>query len=208
MTKGQPGSGGINIQKAIFDYGVTILLIIPAFLLMAIIAVAIKVDSPGPVLFRQRRHGLNHAVFEVIKFRTMTVMEEACDSKHTDLNDQRVTRVGKFLRRAGLDELPQLINVLKGEMSLIGPRPHAIAHNHEFQTIINGYDNRHKVKPGISGWAQVNGLRGSAETLSRMTARIEYDLYYIDNWSMALDFKILFMTVILMLRSLFGISNQ
>jgi len=208
MTQGQPGPEGKRIQKAIFDYGVTALLIAPACLLMAVIAVAIKIDSPGPVLFRQRRHGLNHAVFEVIKFRTMTVMEDACDSKHTDLDDSRVTRVGRFLRRTGLDELPQLINVLKGEMSLIGPRPHAIAHNHEFQTIINGYDDRHKVKPGISGWAQVNGCRGSADTLPKMTVRIEHDRYYIDHWSMTLDLKILIMTVILLLRSLVSVPNQ
>lgn len=201
MVQGQLNPEWKRIQKAIFDYGLATLLIIPACLVMAIISVAIKLDSPGPVLFRQRRHGLNNTVFEVIKFRTMTIMEDTSHSKHIMLNDDRVTRTGRFLRRTGLDELPQLVNVLKGEMSLIGPRPHAIEHNLEFQSLIKNYNNRHKVKPGISGWAQVNGCRGSADTLSEMQTRIEYDLDYINNRSIALDYKILLMTIILILRS-------
>ena len=136
MVQGQLNPEWKRIQKAIFDYGLATLLIIPACLVMAIISVAIKLDSPGPVLFRQRRHGLNNTVFEVIKFRTMTIMEDTSHSKHIMLNDDRVTRTGRFLRRTGLDELPQLVNVLKGEMSLIGPRPHAIEHNLEFQSLI------------------------------------------------------------------------
>ncbi len=169
---------------------------------IAAIAIAIKLDSSGPALLRQRRHGRDHRIFNVVKFRTMTVVEDGNDVRHVMLNVGRVTRVGRFLRRTGLDELPQLINVLKNEMSLIGPRPHAIAHNEEFRSIIDGYDDRHKVKPGISGWAQVKGCRGSADTPAKMKARVDYDLFYIENWSIALDIRILFMSGLLLFRTL------
>ncbi len=189
-------------QKALFDYGLSAFLIVAMAPVIAAIAIAIKLDSSGPALLRQRRHGRDHRIFNVVKFRTMTVVEDGNDVRHVMLNDGRVTRVGRFLRRTGLDELPQLINVLKNEMSLIGPRPHVIAHNEEFRSIIDGYGDRHKVKPGISGWAQVKGCRGSADTPAKMKARVDYDLFYIENWSIALDIRILFMSGLLLFRTL------
>ncbi len=189
-------------QKALFDYGLSAFLIVAMAPVIAAIAIAIKLDSSGPALLRQRRHGRDHRIFNVVKFRTMTVVEDGNDVRHVMLNDGRVTRVGRFLRRTGLDELPQLINVLKNEMSLIGPRPHVIAHNEEFRSIIDGYGDRHKVKPGISGWAQVKGCRGSADTPAKMKARVDYDLFYIENWSIALDNRILFMSGLLLFRTL------
>jgi len=199
---------GTHYQKAIIDYGLTALLIIPAALVMAVIAVAIKLYSPGPVLFRQRRQGLNHQNFIIIKFRTMSVIEGSNDLMGFLPDDERVTQIGRFLRLTGLDELPQFFNVLKGEMSLIGPRPHPIALNQKYQSIIKDYAKRHKVKPGISGWAQINGSRGNADTPSKMKARIEYDLFYIDNWSILLDIRIFLMTIFLLLRTLFNFQNR
>ena len=195
-------TGWGRAQKALFDYGLSAFLIVAMAPVIAAIAIAIKLDSSGPALLRQRRHGRDHRIFNVVKFRTMTVVEDGNDVRHVMLNVGRVTRVGRFLRRTGLDELPQLINVLKNEMSLIGPRPHAIAHNEEFRSIIDGYDDRHKVKPGISGWAQVKGCRGSADTPAKMKARVDYDLFYIENWSIALDIRILFMSGLLLFRTL------
>jgi putative colanic acid biosynthesis UDP-glucose lipid carrier transferase len=189
-------------QKALFDYGLSAFLIVATAPVMAAIAVAIKLDSSGPVLFRQHRHGRDHRIFNMVKFRTMTVVEDSNDVRHVMPNDDRVTRVGRFLRRNGLDELPQLINVLRNEMSLIGPRPHAIAHHEEFRSIIEGFDDRHKVNPGISGWAQVNGCRGSADTPAKMKTRVDYDLLYIENWSIALDIKIFLMSGLLLFRTL------
>ncbi len=194
-------TGWGRAQKALFDYGLSAFLIVAAAPIMAAIAVAIKIDNSGPVLFRQRRYGRDHRIFKVVKFRTLTVVEDRNDGRHVMLNDEQVTRVGRFLRRTGLDELPQLINVLKNEMSLIGPRPHAIAHNEEFRSIIELYDDRHKVKPGISGWAQVNGSRGSADTPAKMKARVDYDLFYIENWSIALDIKIFLLSGLSLLRT-------
>ena len=194
-------TGWGRAQKALFDYGLSAFLIVVTAPIMAAIAVAIKFDNSGPVLFRQRRYGRDHRIFKVVKFRTMTVVEDRNDGRHVMLSDEQVTRVGRFLRRTGLDELPQLINVLKNEMSLIGPRPHAIAHNEEFRSIIELYDDRHKVKPGISGWAQVNGSRGSADTPAKMKARVDYDLFYIENWSIALDIKIFLLSGLSLLRT-------
>jgi Undecaprenyl-phosphate glucose phosphotransferase len=162
---------------------------------MAVIALAVKFDSPGPVFFRQRRHGLNRRVIEVMKFRTMNVMEDNGRVDQATKDDPRVTRVGAFLRRTSLDELPQFINVLRGEMSVIGPRPHALVHDDLYGDMLEHYANRHKVKPGITGWAQVNGFRGPTETPDKMRARVDHDLAYIDNWSPWLDAKILFMTI-------------
>jgi Undecaprenyl-phosphate glucose phosphotransferase len=158
-------------------------------------AVAIKLDSPGPVFFRQTRHGYNKQAIGVFKFRTMTTLENGSDFKQVRRNDDRVTPVGRILRSSNIDELPQLINVLMGQMSLVGPRPHACAHNDMFEGRILPFARRHNVKPGITGWAQVNGARGETDTLEKMQQRIEYDLYYIDNWSPLLDVKIIVMTL-------------
>ncbi|PTM62115.1 undecaprenyl-phosphate glucose phosphotransferase [Phreatobacter oligotrophus] len=162
---------------------------------LLVIAIAIKLDSSGPVLFRQRRLGFNQREFQIVKFRTMTVMDDGDVVRQATRNDQRVTRVGRVLRRWNLDELPQLLNVLAGQMSLVGPRPHAIAHDREFDDRIALYARRHNVKPGITGWAQVHGLRGETDTDAKMKARVEHDLFYIDNWSILLDIEILFRTV-------------
>ncbi|WP_296570337.1 undecaprenyl-phosphate glucose phosphotransferase [Phreatobacter sp.] len=162
---------------------------------LILIAIAIKLDSPGPVLFMQRRLGFNQQAFQIVKFRTMTVMDDGDVVRQATRNDQRITRVGRVLRRLNLDELPQLLNVLAGQMSLVGPRPHAIAHDREFDQRIALYARRHNVKPGITGWAQVHGLRGETDTDEKMKARVEHDLFYIDNWSILLDVEILFRTV-------------
>ena len=161
---------------------------------MLAIAVAVKLSSPGPVIFRQRRYGLYGEQIIVYKFRSMTVAEDGARVVQATRNDQRVTRVGAFLRRSSLDELPQFLNVLQGRMSIVGPRPHAVAHNEQYRKLIKGYMLRHKVKPGITGWAQVNGLRGETETLDKMEARIRYDLDYLRNWSLWLDLWIVMRT--------------
>jgi putative colanic acid biosynthesis UDP-glucose lipid carrier transferase len=164
---------------------------------MLCIALLVKLDSPGPVLFRQQRLGFNNNVFVVFKFRTMKCRAEPETTvPQARRDDPRVTRVGRFLRRLSLDELPQLFNVLKGEMSLIGPRPHALVHNEQFAALIDDYLGRHRVQPGITGWAQVNGLRGETDTLAKMQRRVEYDLAYIDRWSVMLDLRILFLTTL------------
>ncbi len=162
---------------------------------MVFIAIAVKADTQGPVFFRQKRYGLNGRPIRVWKFRTMTVCEDGNDVRQATKNDQRVTRVGAFLRRTSLDELPQFFNVISGEMSIVGPRPHAIAHNEEYRAKIHGYMLRHKVKPGITGWAQVNGWRGETDSVDKMEKRIEHDLSYIHNWSLAWDLKIVYMTI-------------
>jgi Undecaprenyl-phosphate glucose phosphotransferase len=166
--------------------------------LLCIVALAIKLDTSGPVFFRQNRHGYNNEIIPVIKFRTMTVLEDgetAATFAQAKANDIRVTRLGRILRRTNIDELPQLLNVLRGEMSIVGPRPHPIALNTKFQERIAPFSRRHNVKPGLTGWAQVNGFRGETDTLAKMERRIEYDLYYIDNWSFMFDLKIIAMTV-------------
>jgi lipopolysaccharide/colanic/teichoic acid biosynthesis glycosyltransferase len=163
--------------------------------LLLCVAVAIKLDSPGPVLFRQTRHGYNKQAIGVLKFRTMTTLEDGSDFKQVRRNDDRVTAVGRTLRRTNIDELPQLINVLRGEMSIVGPRPHATAHNDMFEGRILPFARRHNVRPGITGWAQVNGARGETDTVEKMQERINYDLYYIDNWSLFFDVKIITMTL-------------
>jgi Undecaprenyl-phosphate glucose phosphotransferase len=163
---------------------------------VAAIAIAIKLDSAGPVLFRQKRHGFNNEPIQILKFRTMRTTEDGENEFRQAIRyDDRITRVGRILRRTNLDELPQLINVIRGDMSLVGPRPHAVAHNNVFFRQIQRMSRRHKVKPGITGWAQVHGLRGETDTLEKMQRRVEYDLYYIDNWSIYLDIKIMIMTI-------------
>jgi putative colanic acid biosynthesis UDP-glucose lipid carrier transferase len=162
---------------------------------MLFISIGVKLTSSGPVLFRQRRYGLNGNVVEVWKFRSMTCCEDGPEIAQAKKEDSRVTPFGAFLRRTSLDELPQFINVLQGHMSIVGPRPHAVAHNEQYRRLIHGYMLRHKVKPGITGWAQVNGWRGETETVEKMKARVECDLYYIQNWSLMLDIRIIFLTL-------------
>jgi putative colanic acid biosynthesis UDP-glucose lipid carrier transferase len=163
---------------------------------MVAVAIAIKLTSPGPVFFRQRRFGLNAKEIRVLKFRTMTVCEDGPEIKQATQDDVRVTRLGKFLRRTSIDELPQFLQVITGKMSIVGPRPHAVAHNQAYRSLIQGYMLRHKVKPGITGWAQVNGLRGETDTLEKMEQRVRYDLDYITGWYLALDLKIIFLTML------------
>jgi putative colanic acid biosynthesis UDP-glucose lipid carrier transferase len=167
-----------------------------AALPMALIALGIKATSRGPVLFKQTRYGLDARPFTIYKFRTMTVCEDDDDLTQATPNDPRVTRIGATLRRLSLDELPQVFNVLGGSMSLVGPRPHAAAHNEYYRKLISGYMTRHKVRPGITGWAQANGWRGETEDFEKMRARVEYDLWYIRNWSLSLDLRILVMTAL------------
>lgn len=162
---------------------------------MLIIAARVKLSSPGPVLFKQRRYGVDGKPIEVWKFRSMIVCDNGDTVVQAKKGDARITPFGAFLRRTSLDELPQFINVLTGEMSIVGPRPHAVAHNEEYRKLISGYMLRHKVKPGITGWAQVNGWRGETDTLDKMEKRVEHDLNYIRNWSLWWDLKIVFRTV-------------
>jgi Undecaprenyl-phosphate glucose phosphotransferase len=162
--------------------------------LLLIVMALIKLDTPGPVLFRQTRHGYNNKPIDVLKFRTMMVNDEK-EFRQTTRDDPRVTRIGRILRRTNIDELPQLLNVIRGDMSIVGPRPHAVSHNQMYDGQIARMSRRHNVKPGITGWAQVNGLRGETDTFEKMRARVEHDLYYIDNWSFAFDIKILLMTI-------------
>lgn len=194
----QPMVGWNWVAKRTEDLVLSALLLILLAPLLISVAILIKSDSPGPVLFRQKRAGFNNNVLVVYKFRTM-LHQPAPETgvPQARRNDPRVTRVGRFLRRSSIDELPQLINVLQGGMSLVGPRPHAIAHNDQYAALIDDYLGRHRVQPGITGWAQVNGLRGETDTLDKMQRRIEHDLAYIDRWSLLLDIRILFLTVFL-----------
>mgnify|MGYP002777702701 CR=1 FL=1 len=167
--------------------------------LLLLIAIGVKLSSPGPILFKQRRYGFNSQDIVVYKFRTMTVMENGDVVQQARRDDPRITPFGAFLRKTSLDELPQLINVLQGRMSIVGPRPHAVAHNEYYRKLIRGYMLRHKVKPGITGLAQVNGFRGETDTLDKMKKRIEYDLHYLKHWSLALDLQIIFKTALVFL---------
>lgn len=177
---------------------VALLLMLP---LMLVTAVAVKLDSPGPVLFRQRRNGFNAKQFAILKFRTMLVMEDGATLMQAQKSDPRVTRVGRILRRSSIDELPQLLNVLFGHMSLVGPRPHALAHDTHYGDLLSDYAFRHHVKPGITGWAQVRGYRGETSRVEQMKGRIDCDLWYINNWSVALDFRIIALTCFEVVRS-------
>lgn len=180
--------------KMIEDYTLATVALVLALPAMVVIAIAIKLDSKGPVFFKQRRHGYNDREIEVLKFRTMRVMEDGDNIRQATRNDSRITRVGSFLRKTSLDEFPQFINVIRGDMSFVGPRPHAIAHNTHYGKLIEKYANRHRVKPGITGWAQVHGLRGETSDPDMMKKRVNYDLEYIENWSIWLDLKIVIMT--------------
>lgn len=193
-VKAKPFSDWGPFVKQAEDYILGSLLLILALPLLPIIALAIRLDSDGPVLFRQRRRGVNQRIIEVLKFRTMTVMEDGDDVRQVSAKDPRITRVGAYLRRTSLDELPQLWNVLRGEMSLVGPRPHALAHDDEYSKKLEEYAARHQVKPGITGLAQVKGWRGETPTTDSMKARVELDIAYIKTWSLWRDLKILAQT--------------
>lgn len=190
-----PFTGTNELTKRISDVvlsSVILLLISP---LLLSIAAGVKLSSPGPVIFRQRRNGLDGSEIVVYKFRSMRAQDNGNVVKQATRNDSRITPFGAFLRRTSLDELPQFINVLQGRMSIVGPRPHAVAHNEEYRRLIKAYMVRHKVKPGITGWAQVNGHRGETDTIEKMQARVEYDLEYLRNWSLGLDLQIIVRTV-------------
>lgn len=195
-----PFRGFSGALKRVSDIVFSVLILLLIFPLMLLIALLVKLDSPGPVIFRQRRYGLDGEQIVVYKFRSMSVTEDSGKIAQACRNDLRVTRLGALLRKTSLDELPQFINVLQGRMSIVGPRPHAVAHNEMYRTLIKGYMVRHKVKPGITGWAQVNGQRGETDTLDKMQTRIDFDLDYLRNWSLQLDIFIIFKTIRLVFR--------
>jgi putative colanic acid biosynthesis UDP-glucose lipid carrier transferase len=195
-----PFRGASAFVKRAEDLVLGALMLLACLPLLLIIAAAVKLDSPGPVVFRQRRHGLDGREIVVYKFRTMSVLEDGPELRQAQSADPRVTRVGALLRRYSLDELPQLVNVLQGRMSLVGPRPHALAHTEQYRKLVSGYMIRHKVRPGITGWAQVNGLRGETDTLEKMAARVEHDLAYLSDWSLAFDLAILIRTAAVVIR--------
>lgn len=185
----RPLDGWNGILKLTQDRFLAVLLLLLSSPLLVLISIGVRLTSAGPIIFRQRRYGFNNNVFEVLKFRTMH--QEETSSRQAVRGDARVTPFGRFLRRTSLDELPQLWNVIRGDMSLVGPRPHAIAHNEQYARMIDAYLGRHRVKPGITGWAQVNGLRGETEALEKMEARVQHDLHYIENWSLLFDLRVL-----------------
>jgi putative colanic acid biosysnthesis UDP-glucose lipid carrier transferase len=195
-----PFTGLNGMVKRLSDMVLASLILLLLSPLMLAIAMGVKLSSPGPMLFRQRRYGLDGKDIIVYKFRSMTVCEDGDVIRQATRNDRRVTRFGAFLRKTSLDELPQFINVIQGRMSVVGPRPHAVAHNEMYRKLIKGYMIRHKVKPGITGWAQVNGCRGETEVLEKMQARIDYDLEYLRNWSLKLDLMVIARTFFIVLR--------
>ena len=200
--KRRPLADWAPMIKRAFDIVVASVVLLVTAPLFALIALLIKSTSTGPVYFKQKRHGLNYREIMVTKFRTMTVMEEGDEVRQAEKDDPRVTWIGKFLRRTSLDELPNFINVLVGDMSVVGPRPHALVHTEQYEAELEKYANRHQVKPGITGWAQVNGYRGETKHTDLMRKRVEYDIDYINNWSLWRDVKILFMT------PFYGVFNE
>jgi undecaprenyl-phosphate galactose phosphotransferase/putative colanic acid biosynthesis UDP-glucose lipid carrier transferase len=195
-----PLSGAERFVKRVVDIFVATLALMFFLPVMALTAIAIKLDGPGPVIFRQHRKGFNGRQFIMLKFRTMTVQENGPVVSQATHDDPRVTAIGRLLRSASIDELPQLLNVLKGEMSLIGPRPHALAHDNYFENILGDYAFRHHVKPGMTGWAQCNGARGATPSIEHISERVKLDLWYINNWSLWLDIQILMKTFFEVLR--------
>jgi putative colanic acid biosynthesis UDP-glucose lipid carrier transferase len=195
-----PFSGYRGVMKRMTDIVLTLLVMMPALPVMALVAMAVKLTSPGPVIFKQRRYGLDGEAILVYKFRSMYVTEDGPRVKQATRDDDRITAVGRWLRRTSLDELPQLFNVLDGTMSLVGPRPHAIAHNEMYRRLIKGYMLRHKVLPGITGLAQIKGYRGETAQLEQMQARVNYDLDYLRQWTPSLDLRILVRTVVQFLQ--------
>ena len=190
-----PLDGSNAIIKRIEDIVLSTLILIMISPVLLGLALAVKFTSKGPVFFKQNRYGIDGKPIKVWKFRSMNVMEDGAKVTQATKNDSRFTPIGQFIRKTSLDELPQFINVLQGQMSIVGPRPHAVAHNEEYRKLVDGYMLRHKVKPGITGWAQINGWRGETDTLDKMEKRIEFDLEYIRNWSLLFDLKIVFLTI-------------
>jgi len=191
-----PMTGVNRLVKGLEDRLLSLLILIVISPLLLALAIGVKLSSPGPVFFRQKRLGWDGKTFEIYKFRSMRVHKESAGQVvQAKRDDPRLTRIGAWMRRTSLDELPQFINVLQGRMSIVGPRPHAIAHNEAYKDQVGGYMLRHKVKPGITGWAQINGWRGETDTLEKMQRRVEHDLYYIEHWSLAFDLKIIFLTI-------------
>jgi len=184
-----------RMQKRLLDVTVAAGVLVVLSPLLAVVALMILLKSGRPLLFRQRRYGFNQQEFRIIKFRTMTTLDDGDVVQQARRNDPRITRLGRFLRKWNIDELPQLMNVLKGDMSLVGPRPHALSHNREYEQKIALYARRHNVLPGITGWAQVNGFRGETDTPDKMLNRIRCDLEYINCWTLKLDIRILWMTL-------------
>jgi putative colanic acid biosysnthesis UDP-glucose lipid carrier transferase len=190
-----PFRGPAGLLKRASDVVLASLILVLISPLLLVLAVAVKLSSPGPVIFCQRRYGLDGQEIVVYKFRSMTVVEDGPVVTQARRNDQRVTPLGALMRRTSMDELPQFVNVLQGRMSIVGPRPHAVAHNEFYRSQIKSYMVRHKVRPGITGWAQVNGYRGETDSLEKMEGRIRYDLDYLRNWSLRLDLYIIARTV-------------
>ena len=190
-----PFAGFNSVLKRVSDIVFGIIALLLLWPVMLAIAIGIKMTSPGPILFKQRRYGLDGAEIMVYKFRSMKVLEDGASVRQATRDDDRITPFGAFLRRCSLDELPQFLNVLQGTMSIVGPRPHAVAHNEQYRKLIKRYMLRHKVKPGITGWAQINGYRGETETVEKMQSRVAYDLDYMRNWSVSLDVWIMLRTV-------------
>jgi putative colanic acid biosynthesis UDP-glucose lipid carrier transferase len=194
-----PFSGASGLVKRASDIVLSAAILALVAPVLLALAALVKLTSPGPAIFRQRRYGLDGEEIVVYKLRTMTVTEDGDSIRQCGKRDARVTPLGSFLRRSSLDELPQLVNVLQGRMSLVGPRPHAVAHNELYRKLIKGYMQRHKVRPGLTGWAQVNGLRGETQSVDKMKARVDCDLYYLRNWSLRLDLGIIAKTVYIVL---------
>jgi len=194
-----PFTGVNGLIKRLSDIVLASIILVLIAPLLLLIALGVRLSSPGPVIFRQHRTGLDGEIIKVYKFRSMRTMDNGAIVKQATKGDPRVTKFGAFLRRTSLDELPQFVNVLQGRMSIVGPRPHAVAHNEHYAKVVKAYMARHKVRPGITGWAQVNGLRGETDTLDKMARRVEFDLEYLRNWSLGLDLLIIVRTVKLMI---------
>lgn len=193
-----PFTGVNGLIKRLSDIVLSAFILVLITPILLVLAVGVKLSSPGPVIFKQRRTGLDGEIIEVYKFRSMTTQDNGPVVQQATRGDSRITPFGAFIRKTSLDELPQFVNVLQGRMSIVGPRPHAVAHNEQYRKIVNAYMARHKVKPGITGWAQVNGLRGETDTVDKMARRVEYDLEYLRNWSLGLDLVIIVRTIRLM----------
>ncbi|MDO9292625.1 MAG: undecaprenyl-phosphate glucose phosphotransferase, partial [Hydrogenophaga sp.] len=190
-----PFTGTNELIKRISDVVLSSIILILTSPLLLVLAIGVKLSSPGPVIFKQRRNGLEGEEIIVYKFRSMTTQDNGPVVRQATRNDARLTPFGAFMRRTSLDELPQFINVLQGRMSIVGPRPHAVAHNEQYRNLIKAYMVRHKVRPGLTGWAQINGLRGETDTIEKMQMRVEYDLEYLRNWSITLDLQIILRTM-------------
>ncbi len=191
-----PFHGASGAVKRASDIAISLLVLLLASPVLLALAIAVKLSSPGPIIFKQRRYGLDGKEILVYKFRSMTTTDNGANVQQAQRNDPRITPLGRVLRKSSLDELPQFINVLQGRMSIVGPRPHAVAHNETYRKLVKGYMVRHKVRPGITGWAQVSGYRGETETVEKMAKRIEYDLEYLRNWSLGFDLWIMVKTAL------------